>query len=228
MGKISSKKLKVIITGATGMVGEGVLHECLKHPMVDAVLVINRKPCGMLHPRLKELIHADFFDLAPIEKKLSGYNACFFCAGVSSVGMKEPEYYRLTYTLTIGFAETLSRLNPQMTFCYVSGAHTDSTENGRSMWARVKGKTENDLMKLPFKQVFAFRPGYMQPTEGLKNTLPYYKYFSWMYPFLRKVFSNSVSTLAEVGQAMINATRFGYEKQVLEVKDIIALSTMNS
>jgi hypothetical protein len=221
---MEQKKIKAIITGVTGMVGEGVLHECLLHPDVEAVLVINRKPCGVIHPKLKEIIHQDFFDISPIEDQLSGYNACFFCLGVSSIGMKEPEYYKLTYTLTLNFAQPLSKLNPDMTFCYVSGGGTDSSEKGRSMWARVKGKTENDLMKLPFKQVFAFRPGYMHPTKGLKNVNPYYKYISWMYPFLRVVFPGGISTLAELGQAMINVVRFGYDKQILEVKDIVALA----
>ncbi len=217
-------KIKAIITGATGMVGEGVLHECLLHPDVEAVLVINRKPGGMTDPKLKEIIHQDFFDISAIEDQLKGYNACFFCLGVSSVGMKEPEYYKMTYTLTLNVAKPLSQLNPDMTFCYVSGGGTDSTEKGKSMWARVKGKTENDLMKLPFKRVFAFRPGYMHPTKGLKNTNPYYKYMSWMYPLLRLVFPGGVSTLAELGQAMINAARFGYDKQVIEVEDIVALA----
>jgi hypothetical protein len=219
-------KIKAIISGVTGMVGEGVLHECLLHPGVDGVLVINRKPCGVIHPKLKEIIHQDFFDFSAIEDQLSGYNACYFCLGVSSVGMKEPEYYKLTYTLTMHVAQTLSKLNADMTFCYVSGGGTDSTEKGRSMWARVKGKTENDLMKLPFKQVFAFRPGYMHPTKGLKNVLPYYKYLSWMYPFFRAVFPNFVSTLAELGLAMINVTRFGYSKAIIDVKDIIILAKM--
>jgi len=222
-----NEKIRAIITGATGMVGEGVLHECLQHPHVESVLVINRKPCGILHPKLKEIIHADFFDISAIVETLTGYNACFFCLGVSSVGMKEPEYYRLTYTLTLNFAQALCNQNKDITFCYVSGSGTDSTENGRSMWARVKGKTENDLMKLPFKQVYAFRPGYMHPTPGLKNVPSSYKYLSWMYPFFRSVFPNFVSTLAEVGLAMINVTRFGYEKKILEVKDILILSKVD-
>ncbi|MDP9078048.1 MAG: NAD-dependent epimerase/dehydratase family protein [Bacteroidota bacterium] len=218
------EKIRAFVTGATGMVGEGVLHECLLNPHVEAVLVIGRKPCGVVHPKLKEIIHADFFDLSVIEAQLSGYNACYFCLGVSSVGMKEPEYYKLTYSLTMHVAETLSRLNPDMVFCYVSGGGTDSTEKGRVMWARVKGKTENDLMKLPFKKVFNFRPGYMHPTKGLKNVLPYYKYITWLYPFFKVVLPNMVSTLAELGLAMINVTVFGYEKQILEVKDIKAVA----
>jgi len=217
-------KVKAIITGVTGMVGEGVLHECLLHPQVEAVLVINRKPCGVVHPKLKEIIHADFFDLSAIESQLSGYNACFFCLGVSSVGMKEPEYYKITYTLTLNVAKTLSKLNSDMTFCYVSGGGTDSTEKGRSMWARVKGKTENDLLKLPFKQVYNFRPGYMHPTPGLKNTLPYYKYFTWLYPVVRTIFPQFVTTLAELGQAMINTVFIGYYKPILDVKDIVKLA----
>ncbi|MDR3693096.1 NAD-dependent epimerase/dehydratase family protein [Mucilaginibacter sp.] len=218
--------IRAIVTGASGMVGEGVLHECLLDPQVEAVLVVGRKPCGTVHPKLKEIIHTDFFDISPIADQLIGYNACYFCLGVSSVGMKEPEYYRLTYTLTLNVAQTLSKLNPDTTFCYVSGTGTDSTEKGRFMWARVKGKTENDLMKLPFKQVFAFRPGYMHPTPGLKNTNKYYKYITWMYPLLRWVFPGGVSTLAELGRAMINVTRFGYSKQVIEVIDIKVLAKM--
>lgn len=218
------KKIKAIVTGATGMVGEGVLHECLQSPEVEAVLIINRKPSGITHPKLKEIIHQDFFDISPIQTQLKGYNACFFCLGVSSVGMKEPEYTKMTYTLTMHVAETLSKLNPDMTFCYVSGASTDSTEKGRSMWARVKGKTENDLMKLPFKAVYNFRPGYMHPTPGLKNTLVYYKYLGWLYPIVRTLFPSTASTLAELGLAMINVTAQGTEKQILEVKDIVDLA----
>jgi len=204
------------------MVGEGVLHECLIDPQVTEVLIVNRKPSGFSHPKLKEIVHANFFDLTAIESRLAGYNACYFCLGVSSVGMKEPEYYKLTYTLTMNFAETVSRLNPDMTFCYVSGASTDSTEQGKSMWARVKGKTENALMRLPFKRAFNFRPGFMKPTKGLKNTLSLYKYLGWLFPILRILTPNIVSTLAQVGRAMINVTKFGYPKQVLEVKDIKA------
>lgn len=221
-----AKKIKAIITGATGMVGEGVLHECLQSPKIEEVLIINRKPSGITHPKLKEIVHQNFFDFFPIKDKLIGYDACYFCLGVSSVGMKEPEYTKMTYTLTLHVAQTLSTLNPTMTFCYVSGSGTDSTEKGRSMWARVKGKTENDLMKLPFKAVYNFRPGYMHPTPGLKNTPSAYKYFSWLYPMVRKVFPNFASTLSELGLAMLYVTTQGYEKQILEVKDIVALSKL--
>ena len=217
-------KIRAIVTGATGMVGEGVLHECLNHADVEQVLVVNRKPCGVVHPKLTEIIHKDFFDLAPIAAQLKGYNACFFCLGVSSVGMKEPEYTRLTYDLTLNFARTLAGLNPDMTFCYVSGTATDSSEHGRSMWARVKGRTENDIMKLPFRKAYMFRPGYMHPTPGLRNANKLYKLLGWLYPIARALSNKYASTLAELGQSMIRSATMGYEKPVLEVPDIIALA----
>src|SRR5215469_7194266 len=207
-------KIKAIVTGATGMVGEGVLHECLLHDDVEGVLVVGRRPCGVVHPKLKEVLTPDFFDLTAIKEQLQGYNACFFCLGVSSVRMKEPEYYKLTYTLTMNFANVLATQNTDMAFCYVSGRGTDSTEKGRMMWARVKGKTENDLAKLPFKKVYNFRPGIMKPTEGLKNTLKAYKYLGWMMPAIELFFRSSVTTLKQVGIAMINAASKGYDKQV--------------
>ncbi len=206
------------------MVGEGVLYECLQHPDVESILVINRRTCGFTHPKLKEIIHTNFFDLPSVESQLSGYNACFFCAGVSSVGMKEPEYTRITYELTMNFAQSLSKLNPDMTFCYVSGAGTDSSENGRMMWARVKGKTENDLMRLRFKNVYAFRPAFMKPTKGQKNAPSFYKYMLWLYPSLHAVFPHYFGTLSDVGLAMINCTIFDAEKRVLEAKDIAGLA----
>lgn len=206
------------------MVGEGVLIECLQHPSVEAVLSISRKPTGVTHPKLKEIIHADFFNFTPIENQLAGYDACYFCLGVSSVGMKEDEYTKMTYTLTMHVAGTLSKLNSDMTFCYVSGAGTDSTEKGRIMWARVKGKTENDLAALPFKAFFAFRPGFLKATKGQRNTLPLYKYVAWMYPMLRTVFPGAACTLKELGLAMINVTLHGSDKKILSVKDIVTLS----
>jgi hypothetical protein len=218
-------KIRAIITGASGMVGEGVLHECLQHTEVEAVLVVGRKKCGITHPKLKEIIHQDFYNLSPIEEQLKGYNACYFCLGVSSIGMKEEQYYKLTYTLTLHFAQTVSKLNSDMTFCYVSGAATDSTEKGKSMWARVKGKTENDLMRLPFKKVYLFRPGYLHPTPGLKHAHKFYKYIGWLYPITRKLAPGAASTLKELGLAMINTINIGYDKQVLEVKDIVALAS---
>lgn len=216
------KQIRVILTGATGMVGEGVLHECLQSDRIKEVLVIGRKPCGVVHPKVQEIIHADFFDFSPIASQLVGYDACFFCLGVSSIGMKEPDFYRMAYTLTMHVAETLAPRNPGMTFCYISGAGTDSTEKGRSMWARVKGKTENDLVKLPFKAVYNFRPGFLKPTPGLKNALSMYKYINWVYPFMRWIYPAGFSTLKELGLAMIEAGVNGYPKTILEVKDIVA------
>ena len=221
---MNTTPIRAIITGVTGMVGEGVLHECLLHPAVEAVLVVGRKPCGVVHPKLTEIVHGDLSDVSAFAERLIGYNACYFCAGVSSLGLSEEEYTRITHTLTLSFAKTLGALNPEMTFCYVSGAGTDSTEQGKTMWARVKGRTENDLAKLPFKQFYAFRPGFMNPTPGLKNTLALYKYLAWLYPLAQLFFSNYVSTLGEVGQAMINVTLHGAEKHVLEVSDIVILA----
>jgi uncharacterized protein YbjT (DUF2867 family) len=187
-------------------------------------LVVNRKPCGVTNPKLTEIIHQDFFNFSTIENQLKGYNACFFCLGVSSVGMKEDAYYKLTYTLTLHVAETLSKLNKDMTFCYVSGAGTDSSEKGRSMWARVKGKTENDLMKLPFKQVYAFRPGFIKPIKGLKYTNPVYKYIGWLFPIGRALYPNGFCKLKEIGLAMIHALTKGYGKNILQGDDIIELA----
>ena len=217
-------KIKAIITGASGMVGEGILYECLQHDEVEQALVIGRRTCGYTHPKLKEIIHTDMYNLSSIEDQLKGYNACFFSLGTSSVGKNEPEFYKITYELTMHFATTLSRLNHEMTFCYISGRGTDSSEKGRMMWARVKGKTENDLMKLPFKQVYNFRPGIIKPTEGLKNTLPLYKWLGWLLPIINTIAAQSVVTLKQIGDAMINTATKGYEKRILEVKDIIALS----
>jgi uncharacterized protein YbjT (DUF2867 family) len=224
MAGSTNMKVRAIITGATGMVGEGVLRECLEHGSVERVLVIGRRTCGTEHPKLREIVHADFHDISVIENQLGGYNACFFCLGASSVGMGEDEYRALTYTLTMHLAGTLSKINPSMTFCYVSGLGTDSTEKGKFSWARIKGKTENDLMKLPFRRVYAFRPGFMLPTKGLKHAHGYYKVLTPLYPFARLVFPNYVSTLKELGLAMISSVLFGYERQVLEVADIVALS----
>ena len=206
------------------MVGEGVLLECFEHPDVESILVINRRPCGITHPRLKEIIHTDFFDLSPIESGLAGYNACFFCAGVSSVGMKEPKYTRITYDLTMNFAQTLSKLNPEMTLCYVSGAGTDSSEKGRMMWARVKGKTENDLMKLRFKNVYAFRPAFMKAIKEQKNLPKFYRYSSYHIPFYMHYSRNTLASLGDVGLAMINCALAGPEKKVLEARDIAEIA----
>lgn len=217
-------KIRAIITGVTGMVGEGVMHEALNDSSVEAVLVINRRPCGVVHPKLEEIIHTDFQNFSAIESQLINYNACFFCLGVSSVGMNEPEYKQKTYDLTLHVANTLVRLNPDMTFCYVSGAGTDSSEKGRSMWARVKGKTENDLLKLPFRKAYMFRPGIIEPTKGLKNTLKFYKYLGWMLPIIRFISPGFISTLSDIGIAMIKSVKKGYHNSILEVNDIKTLA----
>jgi uncharacterized protein YbjT (DUF2867 family) len=220
-------KLKVIITGATGMVGEGVLHECLQRPEVEQVLVITRNTCGYSHPKLTEIIHSNFLDFSTLNDKLKGYNACYFCLGVTSLGKSEAEYTKLTYMLTMNFAITLSVLNSDMIFCYISGAGTDSSEKGRTMWARVKGKTENDLMKLPFKAVYNFRPAGILPFLPLKPSQTYYKsykYFGWLFRFMKVIVPNYIVELKDLAAAMINASSIGYSKNILEVKDIKILA----
>lgn len=217
-------KLKVIITGASGMVGEGVLQECLYNDQVEQVLVIGRRSCGYAHPKLKEIIHADMYDISTIIDQLKDYTACFFCLGMSSVGIKEPEYKKVTYELTMNFATALSNINSGMTFCYVSGRGTDGTEQGRSMWARVKGKTENALIKLPFNQVYNFRPGILKPASGSKNVLPAYKWMGWLIPIINFFSPNNIINIKDMGKAMINATIHGYDKKILEVKDILVLA----
>lgn len=221
------QKLNVIITGATGMVGEGVLYQCLHHPEVEKVLVITRNPCGYSHPKLTEIVHGDLSDIAALSERLKGYNACYFCLGVTSLGKKEAEYTRLTYTLTVNFATTLATLNPEMTFCYISGAGTDSSEKGGTMWARVKGKTENDLMKLPFKQVFNFRPAAIIPFLPLRPNQTFYKTFKfvgWLFPIMKVITPNYIVTLKDLATAMINASLTEYTKSTLEVKDIKLLA----
>lgn len=220
--------MKVIITGTTGMVGEGVLHICLQDPRIESVLIINRKPLGRTHPKLKEILHTDFYDLSAVESDLKGYDACFFCLGISSIGMKEADYYKVTHTLTLHVANTLLRLNPNMSFSYISGAGTDSSEKGRSMWARVKGKTENDLMKLPFRQVLAFRPGFIKPIKGLSNTHGFYKYIGWLFPAGRAIYPGGFCKMEELGLAMINATVNEPGKKIIEGKDIIQLAKASS
>ncbi|MGN6352693.1 MAG: NAD-dependent epimerase/dehydratase family protein [Parafilimonas sp.] len=213
--------IKVIITGATGMVGEGVLFECLQNTAVAEVLIINRRHYEMQHPKLKELLVSDFFKLDAYADKIQGYDACFFCAGVTSVGKKEPEYTRLTYDTTLAFAKTMLQYNNNMVFTYVSGSHTDSTEQGRLMWARVKGKTENDLAKLGFKAEYNFRPGVMLPFEGQRNWKSAYKFLA---KIIRLFAPNSILTMHQVGKAMINCVTVGYDKNVLEISDIRQLA----
>jgi uncharacterized protein YbjT (DUF2867 family) len=221
------KKLKVIITGATGMVGEGVLNICLNHPDVEKVLVITRTPGGYTHPKLSEIIHKDFFDISSLSENITGYNACYFCLGVTSLGKNEEEYTRMTYDLALNFAKILVTHNPDMTFCYISGAGTNSSEKGGTMWARVKGRTENDLMKLPFRQVYNFRPGIIIPFLPLKPSQTFYKtykYLKLLFQFVKVISPNYIVKLEELATAMINSSLTGYFKHILEIKDIKALA----
>ncbi|MGM9478816.1 NAD-dependent epimerase/dehydratase family protein [Pedobacter sp. GSP4] len=213
--------MKVIITGATGMVGEGVLLGCLENPDVKEILIVNRRHYDLQHTKLKELIVGDFTKLEGFEDQLSNYDACFYCAGISSVGMNEEKYNYITYETTMAFAQQLVKWNPNMVFNFVSGAHTDSTEKGKMMWARVKGKTENALMKLPFKAQYNFRPGFMKPFKQQKNVKALFKPLIWLFPILLPKIS---LTLEQVAQAMINTVLKGYPKQVLEIADIKALA----
>lgn len=216
--------MKVILFGATGMVGQGVLRECLLDPDVTAVLTVGRTATGQQHPKLRELMHGDFLDFSAIEKDITGYDACFFCLGVTSLGLDEERYRRLTYDITLAAARPLARLNPDMTFVYVTGANTDSTEQGRVMWARVKGKTENDLLKLPFKAAYMFRPGAIQPLHGVRSKTAWvqgiYVMTGPLLTFLHRVAPRYVTTTEEVGRAMLSVAKRGYPKPILEMEDI--------
>ena len=218
----------VIITGATGMVGKGVLLECLDHKDIREVLVIGRNSMGVEHPKLNELIHKDFTDFSDVRNQLSGYDACYFCLGISAAGLKEEQYKKITYDFTLALANMLLELNSEMTFIYVSGEGTDSSEKGRMMWARVKGKTENDLLNLGFKQAYMFRPGAIIPLRGIKSrTKSYqfmYDYFLWLVKGIKAIAPNSVVNTTQIGLAMINAMLRGYDKKVLKPKDIIILA----
>lgn len=218
--------MKVIVTGTTGMVGEGVLLECLENPAVERVLAVGRRPSGHTHPKLSECVVPDFRKLDGFEPALTGYDACFYCAGVSSVGMNEADYTAITYDTPLRFAETVARLNPNMVLVHVSGAHTDGTEQGKVMWARVKGKAENALARLPFKAVYNFRPSLMKPVDGQKHIKRAYKFGLVLYPVLNLFFPGL--SLNTVGRAMVNAVRFGAPKSVLEAKEIGALGERKS
>lgn len=220
--------MKVIITGATGMIGKGVLLECLDHDQISQVLSISRRSMGIEHPRLKELVHEDFSEFSSVSEELKGYDACYACMGVSSAGIKEDQYIRLTYDFTLSLARELYGLNPQMTFNYVSGVGTDSSEKGRSMWARVKGKTENDLLKLGFKQAYMFRPGGIIPLRGIVPSDKMYrfliKYLAWFLKLMKWIAPNSIVDTTQIGLAMINVTMNGYAKKVIAPKDILVLA----
>lgn len=216
--------MKVILFGATGMVGQGALRECLLDPDVEAVLVVGRSPTGQRDAKLREITHTDFFDLSAIAPDLTGYDACLFCLGVSSLGMSEPDYRRITYDITLAVANTLVRLNPAMTFVYVTGQSTDSSEQGSVMWARVKGKTENDLLKLPFKAAYMFRPGGIQPLHGVRSKTAWvqaiYTVTAPLWALLVRIAPKYVTTSENVGRAMIRVVCNGYPKPILETLDI--------
>lgn len=215
-----SRPMKVLLFGATGMIGQGVLRECLRSPEIRAVVAVGRNASGQQHPKLREIVHSDLFDLSPIEPELSGFDACFFCLGVSSAGMSEEAYTRITHDLTLATANTLLRCNPALTFIYVSGMGTDSTEQGRSMWARVKGRTENELLRLPFKSVYMFRPGFIIPMHGIRSRTRLYRVIytltSPISPLLRAIAPRHVTTTEEIGLAMIHVARSGASKPILE------------
>lgn len=216
--------MKVIVFGATGMVGQGVLRECLLDPGVESVLVVGRSPTGHEHAKLNEIVRPDLFDLSAIEGELSGYDACFFCLGVSSAGMGEAEYRHLTYDLTLSVARSLAKASPGMTFLYVSGAGTDSTESGRMMWARVKGATENALLRMPFKAAYMFRPGYIQPVHGAQTRTKWYgivyAVLAPLYPVGEALVPKYVTTTERLGRAMIRVARAGNPDRVLASVDI--------
>jgi uncharacterized protein YbjT (DUF2867 family) len=216
--------MKVILFGATGMVGQGCLRECLLDTGVASVLAVVRSPTGQRHAKLREIVHDNFLDFSAIESKLAGYDACFFCLGVSSVGMDEERYRHLTYDITLAAARTLAMLNPQMVFIYVTGAGTDRTEQGRVMWARIKGKTENDLLKLPFKAAYMFRPAGIQPLHGIRSKTGWVQAFyvvaAPLLSLLNRVAPKYMTTTEQVGRAMIEVARDGYSRPVLESEDI--------
>jgi len=216
--------MKAILFGGTGMVGQGVLRECLLDPGVERVLSIVRTPSGQQHPKLRELVHRDFLDFSSIERDLTGYDATFFCLGATSAGKSEKEYSRVTYDITMAAATALARLNPQMTFLFVSGAGTDSTERGKVMWARVKGRTENAILRLPFKAAYMFRPGIIEPMHGLQSRTALYRIpylvLRPLLPWLRRQFPQYVTTTEQLGRAMIRAAKDGAPRTLLETDDI--------
>ncbi len=219
---------KVIITGGTGMVGKGVLLECLDHPDIKEVLAIVRRTTDIQHPKLKELIHKDFSEFTSVGNQLKGYDACYACMGVSAAGMKEEQYKKFTYDYTLALANELHQINPEMTFIYVSGQGTDATEKGSTMWARVKGKTENDILRRGFKQAFVFRPGAIIPLRGIEPSSKLYRVLinnlTWLIKLIKKMAPNAVVDTTQIGLAMINATFYGYEKEVIAPKDILILA----
>jgi uncharacterized protein YbjT (DUF2867 family) len=220
--------MNVLLFGATGMVGQGVLRECLLDPAVSRVLCVGRHASGSRHEKVRDLVAADLHQLAPHAAELTGFDACFFCLGVSSAGMSEPDYRRVTHDLTLAVAQLLARLNPGMTFVYVSGAGTDSSERGRTMWAKVKGETENALLRLPFKAAYMFRPGYIQPLHGIRSRTKLYRVLyallSPLFPLWDAVLPDRVTTTERVGRAMLAVAKRGGPRPVLETRELNALA----
>jgi len=223
--------MKVIITGTTGMVGKGVLLECLDDQRVSKVLVVNRNALGLKHPKLHEIIHSDFYNFSTCQESFAEYDACFHCMGVSSAGLDEEKYTQLTYNISLALAKTCFKANPNMTFTYVSGTGTDSSEKGKTMWARVKGKTENDILKLGFKQAFMFRPGVIQPLRGIKSKTKlyqtFYVLFSPFWPVFKALMGKNLTDTTKIGKAMMNAAQKGFDKIYLENPDINNLADQN-
>jgi len=219
--------MNVLILGATGMVGQGVLRECLLDAGVSRVVTLGRTATGQVHPKLHEIVHADLFHLAPVEEQLRGLDACFYCLGVSAAGLSEEEYARVNYEMTLAVAETLARVSPGLTFLYVSGTGTDSSERGRVMWARVKGRTENALLRLPFRSAYMLRPGIIVPMHGVKSKTRLYRVFYTLLgpvlPWLQRRFPRAIIDTEQFGRAMIEVARTGYPKQILEMADLAAM-----
>ena len=212
--------MNAVIFGATGMIGQGVLRESLLDPDVQRVVTVGRTPTGQQHPKLEEIAHADLYDLTAVEPRLTNLDACFFCLGIASAGLTEEEYTRVTYDIAMSAATTLARLNPQMAFIFVSGVGTDSTERGRTMWARVKGRTENAILKLPFRRAYMFRPGFIQPLHGIRSRTRLYRVFyivfGPLFPLLRRLFPRSITTTEQLGRAMLAAAKHGAPSVILE------------
>ena len=220
--------MNILLFGATGMVGQGVLRECLLDEGVTRVVTLGRSPTGQSHPKLREIVHGELLNLRPIEGQLTGLDACFYCLGASATGLSEADYTQINYVLTMSVAEALARIDPDMTFVYVSGAGTDSSERGRAMWARVKGRTENALLRLPFKAAYMLRPGLIIPMHGVKSKTRLYRAFYTvlgpLLPLMRKLFPRSIITTEQLGRVMLRLARSGYSKPVLETADLSALS----
>lgn len=223
---METKKLRVLVTGSTGMVGEGVLQVCLQHPAVDKVFALNRRSVGFSHPKLTEILLPDFHQLKTVEDQLKGLDACYHCMGVSSIGADESTYKDITYTLSILLGETMSRLNPDSVFCYLSGAGTDATETSKLSWARLKGRTENELSKMPFKGFYRYRPGFIKPLPGASHVQAFYKYVNWMFPIGKALFPDGFSTIEEIGLSMIRVTLKEEEQKTLAGKEICRIANL--